>query len=161
MRCVALFLAVSLSGCDKAEDKPPLQDIVCNEQRTPRPGVTFDTLVMGDLEGHPLLVLLSRDEQSTKSPQGPRWEVREYATPGTHLLIIDRVVSGYGAIPAVRAWSSKETDRQYVEVKLPVEWIPRFTITGNPNGPRHLPEFTDQEIEAFWAERVQPLFPSK
>jgi hypothetical protein len=115
---------------------------------------------MGDQEGHPLLVLLSREEQSAGPSGRPRWEVRETATPGKHQLIIDGHLSGYDGTPVVRAWSSQGTDRKYVEVRLPLEWIPRFTITLDPNGPRHLPEFSDQEIEDFWTGKVRPLFPA-
>jgi hypothetical protein len=160
---LATLLAVGLllGGCDKGEGEPApsIQEVICNDRRMTRPGVSFDTLVMGDPEGHPLLVLLSREEQSAGPSGRPRWEVRETATPGSHLLIIDGHRSGYGGTPVVKAWSSKGTDRQYVEVRLPVEWISRFTITLDPNGPRHLPEFSDQEIEDFWADKVRPLFP--
>jgi hypothetical protein len=160
-RLAALLAVGSLfGGCDKGPPGPSIQEVICNDRRMTRPGVSFDTLVVGDQEGRPLLVLLSRDEQSSGPSGRPRWEVRETSTPGQHMLTIDRVVSGYGGTPVVRAWSSKGTDRQYVEVRLPVEWISRFTITLDPNGPRHLPEFSDQEIESFWADKVRPLFPA-
>ena len=159
-RLTAVLAAVALAAaCDKGTDPPPSQELICNDRRTTRPGVSFDTLVLGDREGHPLLVLLSRDEQRSDPSARPRWEVRETSVPGTHELIIDGHRSGYGGVPVIRAWSSIGKDRQYVEVRLPVDWISRFTITLDPNGPRHLPELTDQEIEAFWDNRVRPLFP--